>query len=56
MMNESQSAILQCKLVPKYKDPSRPTISCIIRGYRINRTLLDVGSSVNLLSYSMYKS
>ena len=41
--------------MPKYKDPSCPIISCIIRGYRIDRALLDLGSSVNLLSYSMYK-
>ena len=55
MMNESQSAILQCKYVPKYKDSGCPTILCIIGGYRINRALLDIGSSVNLLPYSVYK-
>ena len=55
MMNESQSAILQCKSVPKYKDPGCPTISCIIGGYRIDRALLDLGSSVNLLPYHVYK-
>ena len=55
MMNESQSAILQCKSVPKYKDPGCPTISCIVGGYRIDRALLDLGSSVNLLPYSVYK-
>ncbi|XP_057497449.1 uncharacterized protein LOC130782192 [Actinidia eriantha] len=55
MMNESQSAILQCKTVPKYKDPGCPTISCTIGGYRIDRALLDLGSSVNLLPYLVYK-
>ena len=55
MMNESQSAILQCKIVPKYKDPWSPTISCIIWGCKIDTTLLDLGSSVNLLPYSVYK-
>ena len=30
MMNESQSIILQCKYVPKYKDPVCPIISCIM--------------------------
>ncbi|GFS42481.1 hypothetical protein Acr_00g0080060 [Actinidia rufa] len=55
MMNESQSAILQCKSVPKYKDPGCPTISCIIGGCKIDRALLNLGSSVNLLSYSVYK-
>ncbi|GFY90894.1 hypothetical protein Acr_07g0010900 [Actinidia rufa] len=55
MMNESQSAILQCKTVPKYKDPGCPTISCIIGGCKIDRALLNLGSSVNLLPYSIYK-
>ncbi|GFZ14664.1 hypothetical protein Acr_24g0008540 [Actinidia rufa] len=55
MMNESQSAILQCKTVPKYKDPGCPTISCIIGGCKIDRALLNLGSSVNLLPYSVYK-
>ena len=54
MMNESQSAILQCKTIPKYKDPGCPTISCTIGGHRIDRALLDLGSSVNLLPYSVY--
>ena len=36
MMNERKSVILQCKSVPKYKDPGCPTILCIIRGYRID--------------------
>ena len=55
MINESQSVILQCKSVPKYKDPGCPIISCIIEGYRINRALLDLNSSVNLLPYFVYK-
>ena len=56
MMNESQSAILQCKSVPKYKDPFCPTILCIIWGCKIDRALLNLGSSVNLLSFSIYKN
>ncbi|GFY82625.1 hypothetical protein Acr_02g0008650 [Actinidia rufa] len=55
MMNESQSAILQCKTVPKYKDLGCPTISCIIGGCKIDRAFLDLGSSVNLVPYSVYK-
>ena len=55
MMNESQSVILQCKYVPKYKDLECRKILCIIKGYRIDRALLDLGSSVNLLPYSVYK-
>jgi hypothetical protein len=29
-MTEQVSAILQCKLPPKYKDPGCPTITCMI--------------------------
>ena len=54
-MNESQSAILLYKSMLKYKDPDCPTILCIIGGYKIDRALLNLGSSVNLLPYSLYK-
>ena len=54
MMNENQSAILQCKTVPKFKDPGCSTIYCTIGNTRIDRVLLDLGSSVNLLLFSMY--
>ena len=39
----------------KYKDPGCPTISVNIRGISVEKALLDLGASVNLLSYSMYK-
>ena len=39
----------------KYKDPSCPTISVNIGGTCVEKTLLDLGASVNLLPYSMYK-
>ena len=55
MINESQSAILQCKSVLKYKDLSYPIILSIIGGYRIDQALLDLDSSANLLPYSVYK-
>jgi hypothetical protein len=53
-LTEQVSSILQCKLPIKYKDPGCPTISCMIRVSQINRALLDLGASVNLLPYSMY--
>lgn len=37
----------------KYKEPESPTISCPIRSTMIERILLDLGASVNLLSYSV---
>ena len=39
----------------KYKDPGSPTISVNIGGTCIDKTLLDLGASVNLLPYSVYK-
>ena len=39
----------------KYKDSGSPTISVNIRGTCVDKELLDLGASVNLLSYSVYK-
>ena len=39
----------------KYKDPDCLTISVNIGGNCVEKTLLDLGASVNLLPYSMYK-
>ena len=39
----------------KYKDPGCPTISVNIGGTCVEKALLDLGASVNLLPYSMYK-
>ena len=49
------SAIIRNELPPKLKDPGIPTISCIIGQKKINNALLDLGSSVNLLSYTVYQ-
>jgi hypothetical protein len=48
-MTEQVSAILQCKLPLKYKDLECSTITCIIGFNQIERVLLDLGASVNLL-------
>jgi hypothetical protein len=53
-LTEQVSFILQCKLPIKYKDPGCPTIACMIGESWINRALLDLGASVNLLPYSVY--
>ena len=39
----------------KYKDPSCPTISVNIGGTCVEKAMLNLGASVNLLPYSMYK-
>ena len=52
---EQVSAIIQCKTPVKYKDPGCPTISINIGGTCMEKELLDLGASVNVLPYSMYK-
>ena len=54
-LTEQVSAIIECKTPVKYKDPGCPTISVNIGGFSVEKALLDLGASVNLLPYSMYK-
>ena len=54
-LTEQVSSIIQSKNPVKYKDPGSPTISVNIGGTCIDKALLDLGASVNLLSYSVYK-
>ena len=54
-LTEQVSAIIQCKTPMKYKDLGCPTISMNIGGTCVEKALLDLGASVNLLPYSMYK-
>ena len=54
-LTEQVSAIIQSKYPVKYKDPGSPTISVNIGGNCIDKSLLDLGASVNLMSYSVYK-
>ena len=54
-LTEQVSAIIQSKTPVKNKDPGSPTISVNIGGTCIDKALLDLGASVNLLPYSMYK-
>ena len=54
-LTKQVSAIIQSKNPVKYKDPGSPTISVNIGGNCIDKSLLDLGDSVNLLPYSVYK-
>ena len=54
-LTEQVSAIIEIKTPVKYKDPGCPTISVNIGGIIVEKALLDLGASVNLLPYSMYK-
>ena len=49
------SVIIQYDLLPKYKDPGTLTISYFIRDKKINNSLLNLRSSVNLLPYTVYQ-
>ena len=48
------SSIILNETFPKYKDLGYPTKECIIGQHQIDRALLDLGASVNLLPYSVY--
>ena len=54
-LTEQVNAIIQCKTPLKYKDLGFPTISVNIGGTYVEKALLVLGASVNLLPYSMYK-
>uniref|UniRef100_A0A2N9ET94 RNA-directed DNA polymerase n=1 Tax=Fagus sylvatica TaxID=28930 RepID=A0A2N9ET94_FAGSY len=54
-LTEQVSAIIQHKVPPKYKDPGCPTISCTIGEYLVERALLDLGASINLLPFTVYQ-
>ena len=52
-LSEQVRSILKCDTLSKLKGPSVPTISCFIGNHKIERALLDLGSSVNLIPYSI---
>ena len=54
-LTEQVSAIIQNNRHPKFKDPSCPTISCVMGNSKIEKALLDLGASVNLLLYLVYE-
>ena len=54
-LTKQVSSITQGKTPVKYKDPGCPTISVNIGGICVEKALLDLGASVNLLPYSVYK-
>ena len=54
-LTKKVSAIIECKTLVNQTDPGCPTILVNIRGTCVEKALLDLGASVNLLSYSMYK-
>ena len=54
-LTEQVSAIIECKKPVKYNDSGCPTISINIGGTCVEKELLDLGASVNILPFSMYQ-
>jgi len=52
---EECSAILQNKLPPKFEDPGSFSIPCAVGDVLISRALCNLGVSVSLMPYSIYK-
>ncbi|NAW44958.1 hypothetical protein FGF76_23430 [Salmonella sp. gx-f4] len=54
-LNAAFSAILQNKLPKKLKDPGSFTIPCLIGSLDVNNALADLGASINVMPYKMFK-
>ena len=54
-LNEECSAILQNKLPMKLKDLGSFTIPCLIGSLNVEKALADLGASINLMPYKMFK-
>ena len=54
-LNEECSTILQNKLPTKLKDPGSFTVPCLIGSLNVEKVLADLGASVNLMPYKMFK-
>jgi len=54
-LGEECSAVVLNQLVAKFKDPDSFSIPCMIGSVNIDRALCDLGSSVGLMPYSIFK-
>ena len=55
MLTEDCTAILQNKLPPKLKDPGSFNIPCTIGNCYFDKTLCDLGASINLMPFFVFK-
>ena len=55
-VGENVSAVIQRKLPAKCKDPGMFTIPCTIGNTRLEKAMLDLGASSNVMPYSIYVS
>ncbi|XP_012461555.1 uncharacterized protein LOC105781577 [Gossypium raimondii] len=54
-VGENVSAVLQKKVPPKYNDQCVFAISCEIGNVGIKKAMCDLGASINVMPYSIYK-
>ncbi|KAI3786272.1 hypothetical protein L1987_39834 [Smallanthus sonchifolius] len=54
-LSEKCSIVVQNKLPKKLADPSHFMIPCLFGGLTVNHALADIGASINLMPYSIYK-
>ncbi|XP_023772380.2 uncharacterized protein LOC111921039 [Lactuca sativa] len=55
-VGENISAVLQKRMPSKCKDPGVFTVPCKLGNLHVPRAMLDLGASINVLPYSVYKS
>ena len=53
---ENVLVVLQRKIPPKCKDLSSFTIPCTIGNIQFERTMLDLGASINVMPFSIFAS
>ncbi|VFR00823.1 unnamed protein product [Cuscuta campestris] len=53
-MGENVSAVFQKKIPPKCKDPGVFTIPCLIGDLHLDRAMLDLGSSINVMPKDVF--
>ena len=55
-VGENVSVVIQRKLPAKCKDPGMFTIPCTIGNTQLEKAMLDLGASINVMQYSIYAS
>ena len=55
MLKKESSACILNKLPPKLKDPGSFTIPCIIGGCNFEKALCNLGASINLMSFFIFR-
>ncbi|XP_073039013.1 uncharacterized protein [Primulina eburnea] len=54
-LTENCSALVQNRMPPKQKDPGSFSIPCIIGDINFHKALCDLGASINLMPYSVFR-